>query len=159
MKIIDADRMSEEVNEVTANIATTLELDVGKTVALGLLLEKWIESQPKYSEKTAGVSVDGFSAKASEIVSYLNKRLGTHYKPTTKKTQMCIRARFNEGFEVDDFKTVIDFKADQWGSDERMVEYLRPETLFGNKFEGYLQNATRSAESHGNEGRRKSTWQ
>lgn len=159
MKIIDADRMSGEVNEVTANIATTLELDVGKMVALGLLLEKWVESQPKYSEKTAGASVDGFTAKTFEIVSYLNKRLGTHYKPTTKKTQMCIRARFNEGFDVDDFKAVIDFKADQWGSDERMVEYLRPETLFGNKFEGYLQNATRSAESHGNEGRRKSTWQ
>lgn len=159
MKIIDADRMSGEVNEVTANIATTLELDVGKTVALGLLLEKWVESQPKYIERTDSTSVDGFSAKASEIVSYLNKRLGTHYKPTTKKTQMCIRARFNEGFNVDDFKTVIDFKADQWGSDERMVEYLRPETLFGNKFEGYLQNATRSAESHGNEGGRKSTWQ
>ena len=38
---------------------------------------------------------------------------------------------------IDDFKTVIDKKADDWiGTD--MEKYLRPETLFGTKFESYL---------------------
>lgn len=72
-----------------------------------------------------------------EIISYLNMILDSNYKYTTKKTQDCINARLNEGFTVDDFKTVIDKKAKEWlGTD--MEKYLRPETLFGNKFEGYL---------------------
>lgn len=72
-----------------------------------------------------------------EVVNYLNMILDSNYKYTTKKTQDCIKARLNEGFTVDDFKTVIDKKAKEWlGTD--MERYLRPETLFGNKFEGYL---------------------
>lgn len=71
------------------------------------------------------------------IVSYLNEKAGTKYKPSTAKTRTVIHARLAEGFTVDDFKTVIDKKCAEWmGSD--MEKYLRPETLFGTKFEGYL---------------------
>ena len=71
-----------------------------------------------------------------EIVAYLNKVTGTDYKPTTKKTQQLIKARMRDGFTVADFKTVIDKK----NQDEWFVTggYMRPETLFGTKFEGYL---------------------
>lgn len=71
------------------------------------------------------------------IVSYLNERLGTSYKPTTAKTQSAIRARLSEGFTLDDFRTVIDKKSTEWIGTE-YEKYLRPETLFGTKFEGYL---------------------
>lgn len=72
-----------------------------------------------------------------EIVDYLNEKCGTKYKATTEKTKSMIRARWSEGFRVDDFKRVIDNKSSEWqGTD--MQKYLRPETLFGNKFEGYL---------------------
>lgn len=63
--------------------------------------------------------------------------LDSNYKYTTKKTQDCIKARLNDGFTVEDFKTVIDKKAKEWQG-TTMERYLRPETLFGNKFEGYL---------------------
>lgn len=72
-----------------------------------------------------------------EIISYLNMILDSNYKYTTKKTQDCIKARLNDGFTVEDFKTVIDKKAKEWKG-TTMERYLRPETLFGNKFEGYL---------------------
>lgn len=72
-----------------------------------------------------------------EIISYLNMILDSNYKYTTKKTQDCIKARLNDGFTVEDFKTVIDKKAKEWQG-TTMERYLRPETLFGNKFEGYL---------------------
>lgn len=72
------------------------------------------------------------------IVGYLNEITGSHYKPTTDKTKSCIRARFREGFTVEDFETVIRKMAGEWGSDPKMARFLRPETLFGNKFEGYL---------------------
>ena len=72
-----------------------------------------------------------------EIISYLNEKAGTNYKPTTKKTISLIKARFNEGFNIDDFKTVIDKKTIDWQNTE-FEKFLRPETLFGTKFESYL---------------------
>ncbi len=72
------------------------------------------------------------------IVEYLNEKAGTNYRASTKKTQTCIHARLAEGFTVDDFKTVIDKKCADWLDDAKMAQYLRPETLFGTKFESYL---------------------
>ena len=74
----------------------------------------------------------------SEIVDYLNMKVGSNYKSTSKKTQSLIKARFNEKFTIDDFKKVIDIKSSQWLKDNKMKSYLRPETLFGTKFESYL---------------------
>ena len=71
------------------------------------------------------------------IVEYLNQKCNKNFKPTTKKTQSLINARIREGFSLDDFKKVIDIKCSQWLGTE-MEKYLRPETLFGTKFEGYL---------------------
>lgn len=48
-----------------------------------------------------------------------------------------IRARLNEGFVEEDFFKVIDTKCKQW-LNTNMEKFLRPETLFSNKFEGYL---------------------
>ena len=77
------------------------------------------------------------SDEVKEIVDYLNQAAGTNYKTGTGKTVRSIKARLNEGFTVDDFKKVIDKKVAEWkGSD--MEKYIRPETLFGSKFEGYL---------------------
>ena len=73
-----------------------------------------------------------------EIVAYLNEKAGTAYKPTTDKTKKAIHARLAEKFTVNDFKTVIDKKCAEWIGDEKMEKFLRPETLFGTKFEGYL---------------------
>lgn len=72
-----------------------------------------------------------------DVINYLNQQTGKHYKSTTKKNQTVIRARTDEGFTLDDFKQVVNNKVAEWkGTD--MEKYLRPETLFGNKFEGYL---------------------
>ena len=77
------------------------------------------------------------------VINYLNTRTNSNYKYTTKKNQTLIHARTEEGFTIDDFKTVIDKKAEEWlGTD--MERYLRPETLFGTKFEGYLNQTIRS---------------
>jgi uncharacterized phage protein (TIGR02220 family)/predicted phage replisome organizer len=73
-----------------------------------------------------------------EIVDYLNKKIGSKYKHTAEKTRRCIKARFNEGFTFEDFKKVIDTKVADWKNNPKMQQYLRPETLFGTKFESYL---------------------
>ena len=79
-----------------------------------------------------------FCANVKEIVEYLNSAIGSHYKTNVDKTRSLIRARLREGFTVDDFKTVIDKKARAWLGNKDMQKYLRPETLFGTKFESYL---------------------
>lgn len=73
-----------------------------------------------------------------DIVFYLNQIAGTNYKPTSKKTQTLIKARLKEGYTLTDFKTVIEKKCSKWQRDPKMAQYLRPETLFGSKFESYL---------------------
>lgn len=73
-----------------------------------------------------------------EIIDYLNEKTGSQFRNTTKKTQTLIKARFDEGFNLDDFKKVIDTKATEWFNDSKMSKFLRPETLFGTKFESYL---------------------
>jgi uncharacterized phage protein (TIGR02220 family) len=73
-----------------------------------------------------------------EIIDFLNEKINARYKYSSKATQEKIKARLNEGFTVEDFKTVISKKVDDWFNDEKMCRYLRPETLFGTKFESYL---------------------
>lgn len=73
-----------------------------------------------------------------EILDYLNHKSHSHYKPTTKKTKSVIKARMIEGFTLDDFKKVIDLKTAEWLNDPHWSRFLRPETLFGPKFESYL---------------------
>lgn len=76
-------------------------------------------------------------AKVAEVVQALNDETGSHYRPTSKETMRHVLARLREGFTVEDFKEVIRKKSEEWvGTD--MAKYLRPETLFGSKFEGYL---------------------
>lgn len=72
------------------------------------------------------------------IIDYLNQQANTNYRHTTKKTKDLIKARFNEGFTAMDFKIVIDKKVATWLHDPKMNKFLRPETLFGTKFESYL---------------------
>ena len=73
-----------------------------------------------------------------DIVEYLNEKANKNYKHNSDKTRRFIDARLNEGFTLEDFKKVIDNKCRSWLNDERMNQYLRPETLFGTKFESYL---------------------
>ena len=76
--------------------------------------------------------------RIEEIINDLNLVLGTSYKKTLYKTKEAIQARFNEGFTVDDFKTVHRNMVRAWGADAKMCKFLRPITLYSNKFESYL---------------------
>lgn len=76
-------------------------------------------------------------AMIEATINYLNKKTGKAYRPTTPNTIKHLTARINEGYNDWDFMDVIDTKCKEWmGTD--MEKYLRPETLFGSKFENYL---------------------
>lgn len=116
-------KKEDNVLEVSGQCPTEIEKEIEK------------EKDNKYSRADSTTSLDGKAFM--EIIDYLNEAAGTHYKYGTRKTRDCIKARMNEGFTVDDFKVVIDKKIKGWKG-TNMEMYLRPETLFGTKFEGYL---------------------
>lgn len=93
-------------------------------------------SQPDNKDKS--IKDTSFIDICKYIVGHLNKKTGAHFKAASKDTQKLIHARMADGYKVEDFMAVIDKKCAQWKGDPKMQEYLRPSTLFGTKFEGYL---------------------
>lgn len=82
----------------------------------------------------------------AEIISYLNQVTGKNFKNVETHKKL-IRARWHEKATLDDFKKVIDNKSSEWlGTD--MAKYLQPSTLFGNKFDQYL-NQTNTIKQKG----------
>ena len=80
---------------------------------------------------------DGHSETIKEIINYLNEKADKNYK-NSAYAKKHIKARLNEGYELDDFKKVIDNKVADWKGDSNFDKFLRPQTLFSNKFESYL---------------------
>ena len=76
-----------------------------------------------------------------EVVSYLNEKAGTKYRDTSEKTKKLVVARWREGWREKEFRAVIDTKCADWLRNPDMAKYLRPETLFGTKFESYLNES------------------
>lgn len=81
-----------------------------------------------------------------KIVNYLNEKCGTHYRCNTANTRKHITARFADGYTVSDFMTVIDKKSAEWQG-TKFELYLRPDTLFGSKFESYLNQRIKQKDS------------
>lgn len=79
-----------------------------------------------------------FTEEYREIIAYLNEKTGKRFSATSRVNQGHMSARLKEGFTVEDFKRVIDVKCFQWKDDPKMSKFLRPETLFGTKFDRYL---------------------
>ena len=72
------------------------------------------------------------------IIDYLNQKAGTRYEYNSTKTITLLNTLFRKGYSVEDMKKVIDIKCKEWLPQESMRMYLRPRTLFSNKFEDYL---------------------
>lgn len=79
----------------------------------------------------------------SEIVSDLNEVLGTNYREKTEETRQGIRRWWKQGFQLEDFKAVHRIKKEEWEGTEQAI-YLRPSTLYGPKFENYLNQGLAS---------------
>ena len=95
----------------------------------------------------ASIGEDRGDNISAQVVAYLNQKTGANYKAKTPKTVKLIKDRQKEGFTLEDFYTVIDKKVLLWGKDLKMQAFLRPETLFGTKFESYLNEVVTQAKA------------
>lgn len=102
---------------------------------------KKVPEKPKEQKKQVESVKKKDPPPYQEIIDYLNEKAGKRFK-VSDKTKEHINARVNDGYTLADFRAVIEKKVAEWRGTE-MDKFLRPETLFGTKFEGYLnQNET-----------------
>lgn len=145
-----------EKQQITESNDGVYVLDDKSGMTFGRPLVDQMDTQVRLGKDRLGKDRDIYSSSEEEqptppykeIVNYLNEKTGKNYKSTTNKTQTLIRARYKEGFSLDDFKTVIDKKTAEWSNDSKMEKYLRPNTLFGTKFEGYLLENTKPTQEY-----------
>ena len=88
------------------------------------------------------------NSDAAIVLQCMNELLGAKYKSSTKSHIENISARLSDGHSIDDLKLVIAHKKQEWGSNPKMAQYLRPSTLFqAGKFQGYLMAAKTAPKS------------
>lgn len=137
----DGDMGSEQTSKLDSKPASKTESDIYSSSSLPL---------PGSPSEEEGCGEEDGAIPYAEVVASLNEAAGTSYRPSSRKTRQLIRARWSEGFRLNDFETVIATMAAAWRDDPKMSAYLRPETLFGTKFESYLNRSTPRREgAHG----------
>lgn len=109
------------------------------------------ETLPNNKSNNKVINIKEKSNIYISVINRLNEKAGTNYRASSKATQGHINARLAEGYTVEDFFKVIDKKCAEWrGTD--MEKYLRPETLFGSKFENYLNAPVMQNRTYGANG-------
>lgn len=129
---------NQEIIKRTMRVVNKLKPPI--KISKGGYLENAKGSNTSFSNTT--INKDHMSSKPdsipySQIIKHLNSTSNKNFK-VTQKWKDLIKARWNEGQRFDDFIKVIDKKSNQWLKDPKMSKYLRPQTLFSNKFDDYL---------------------
>lgn len=106
-----------------------------KSLYISVIKTNAKKDTPKTDTKTKNL--------AETIIDYLNQKTNKQYTLRNKQTLGLVNARIKEGYTLDDFKKVIDIKSAKWLNTE-MEDYLRPQTLFSQKMEGYLNEKIQS---------------
>jgi len=129
---------------VTPNVGTTLRQTWDKVETNLGQVEK--QKAPE-TNKAKATSEDADTPFIEEVIAYLNEKTGKRYRASNQQASKLIKGRIKEGYDLDDFKKVIDNKYEAWvGSQQEM--YLRPVTLFGNKFDSYLNESPDNRKAH-----------
>ena len=147
-KALRVNKVTEAVNSVTEpvnRVNSSSKQSLQNNIDNNLVNNKDIYTQQK-----------DFVNKVETIIKHFNSICNTNFKSNTLTTRKLIKRHLNEGFTVDDFKKVIECKYQDWGvnpvkfsTGQMSNEYLRPSTLFGDKFENYVYEAISREVSEG----------
>ena len=156
----DIPKLENVQNKKTISNSCPTEIEIDKELELELKLDKeYIVEQNSPTEQSSEYifpeglyesSIKGLEkTKNKELwipIVYLNQVANKRYK-FVNKTKKFLLARFNEGYTLEDFKQVIDVKTEEWKDNPEFFKYLRPETLFGSKFDSYLNQKPKISKS------------
>lgn len=112
-----------------------ININNNKYMSSDSALDQKSKSNNSITNKPVPVHDDNIPYK--EIIAYLNRRTNRSFQAETKETRALIQARFAEGYRFRDFKNVIDTKIRDWQYSPEWAVYLRPSTLFSEKFKKY----------------------
>jgi len=122
------------------------KLDIKQVEANKVSETKQEEKQEKQTKKVsvlqneiALAQRDSRKEVTNIVITYLNQKANKQYRVDSDKTIKLIGARLTDGYNIEQMQYVIDVKVSQWINTD-MEKYIRPETLFGNKFENYLND-------------------
>ncbi|WP_256846872.1 conserved phage C-terminal domain-containing protein [Paenibacillus sp. Pae108] len=120
----------EQQTDINNNVKNVKKKDIKRYSSFSS--KKNTRTKKKESGESEGKPVPpkDHTAIIEQVIQYLNAKLDTKYRPTTKTIKEMVNGRLNEGYTLDDFKYVIDVKAAEWLGDPKMEKYLRPSTLF-----------------------------
>jgi len=101
---------------------------------------------PKNKNKNKNKNITSSSDKslpdASDIILYLNTTCNRSFSADNEANYKPVLSLIKKGYKPEDLKSVVDYKKQKWGGDDKMRQYLRPTTLFGaSKFGTYLDEA------------------
>lgn len=134
--------LRREANEANATFASSASEANEANQAVKVKATGTVTGTGKVKEKGEGkVSADradGLLSLSEKIISYLNEKTGAKYPTDSRTASSKIYALADEGYTEADMRMVIDKKCADWLYDDKMREQLRPSTLFGVKFEEYL---------------------
>ena len=136
-----------EVQNASTTTAKTVEPEVQFAPStegnLPLAITKELKSNKnKHKHKHVENDLD-----VTSVIDYLNKKAEKQFNTSSKATERLVKARYREGYELKDFKKVIDLKVKDWLNNSQWHKYLRPSTLFNaTNFENYLEE-TRNKKS------------
>ena len=130
-QLLDDDNGAYILNENEPSTGRPREVDTGKD-RLG---KDRLGKDNNMSDKSDAV------IPYSEIISYLNEKANRGFKNVDANKRL-IKARWKEGYKLEDFQKVIDNKVLDWTgktiNGQPAEKYLQPSTLFGTKFDNYL---------------------
>ena len=128
------------VSQVDGTVENTvLELE---KVQYGAVENTVLELEKVQTNKIDINDTDNNNIKSicQEVITYLNQVTKKNFNKNTASHHKYIKARLKEGYKLKDFKHVVNVMAATWmGTDYE--RYLQPQTLFGNKFDSYLNRS------------------
>ncbi len=130
----DQERANKSLNGKQGGIKkaknnNSLELSESTSLASANQVPSTCHIEEKRREEKSKVSMSGKPDQISkQILIYLNQKTGRSYKPVSANLKM-IEARLKE-YSYEQLIEMIEQKCNQWQTDEKMTEYLRPKTLF-----------------------------
>lgn len=86
------------------------------------------------------------------VIQHFNSKCNKSYKLDSDVFIAYIDALLEKGFSEQDMISVIDQKCKEW-TNTKYAQYLRPSTLFGDKFEIYLNDCQKSTENYKRRGK------